>query len=822
MQDRAPSFRFRWRLLLGGAAIVTSWAVWQATDLQLDTDLQNMLPDTPAARAYRSFLEFGGVEKVFVLVTAVDGTQETPDLLVTAGERLATALRDAESIGHVRSGLDSTDEALFIEQILPRSILFADDRQRSAMLERLEPEAVRARVRSSRTKLTSPSGLWEKPLLAGDPLGLSDELDWSAVGGEALRFVDPASGAFLAADGRAALVIVTPRATEMDAAAGRRLEADLERAYAATRAALDRPVAFHALGGPLYAVQDERTIRTDLTHTVTTSAVGVAILLFAYFWSFRTPAIIALAVASGIVWTAALMSLLWGRLSVVGLAFASILLGLGVDYGIHGAVRFNQWRADGADAESAVRRSIADTAPAIRASVLTTMAAFLVLCAARFTPLRELGVAVALGLLMALAASLAIGAALLALSPVGSGRPPKLSFLARFLDSSIRRLTSALGGHDGRTVVLAALVTVAALLGIGRLCTEADLRSFRPADHPAERAEMLLAREFGVGADTMTILVQGPDLDAALERSQRVSSLLRQQLGTGAVVSSPSDWLLPEDRVRQSVRAWAGAPLGDAVATLRDAVPAAGMSLVPFERSIELLEQVAAGRMPAAVPPTAWPTWLSETIRVGPDAVSAAVLVRATGGVLGPAAALELARKVQAAEPSAAVASALLVGEELRRTVLSDLGRLGIWCGLAIAAGVFLSFRGRTLVSLQALLPVTLGLVWVLGLFGWLGVPLDPFSAMMAPLVLGIGVDDGLHALHGERAHGDLRQAILAVGPAIVLTTLTTCVGFGSLLVSSLPTLRRGGALVALGTFFCLLATLVVLPAVGRLSRRAA
>lgn len=820
--EPAASPRGGWRLLLAAAVVVSGWAVWQASELEINAQVENMLPQTPAAEDYRRFLrEFGGVEKIFVLVTAAEGSKAAPDVLTAAADRLASVLRESETIDSVRSGLDSADEALVIEEMIPRALLFANDEQRMAMRRRLEPEAVRARVHSLKSRLILPSSIWEKPLLAADPLGLSEELDWRSVGGQALGVVDPSSGAFLSPDRTVALVIVTPRASEIDTAAGLHLQGLLESAYAVTWDALGPHLAFEALGGPLYAAQDEKILRGDLTSTVTTSAMGVAILLLLYFWSFRTPMALALAVATGVLWTAALMSVLWGRLSVVGLAFGSILVGLGVDYGIHGAVRFHQWRARGLEADAAVRRSISDTAPAIQASAWTTVAAFLVLVAARFMPLRELGLAVALGIVMILAASLAVGASLLATSPTPVRRPPfKASFLAEKIDNAVRRSSNALNGKEGRIVVVAVLLTAAALGGVGKLRTEADLQSFRPIDHPARGTERLLAEKFGVGVDTLTIVLEGPDLDTALDKGRRIASLVRQELGQHAVISSPSDWLLSNRDVRESLGWWTDGALAEAVETMRRAAPDAGLSMKAFERSLEVLERVAAGKTPPEVPATSWPSWLAQTIRVGPEVSSVAIQVRATKGTLASGPALDLQRAIKAVEPGAAIASAALVGEELRGSVLSELRRLGTWCGLAIALGVLLSFRWRWFDSLLALLPVTLGFLWLVGLCGWLGIALDPFSAMMAPLILGIGIDDGLHALHGRIAHGGLREAILAVGPPMVLTTLTTCVGFGSLLVSSIPTLRRGGALVALGTLFCLLATLIVLPAAERLLRR--
>jgi predicted RND superfamily exporter protein len=180
------------------------------------------------------------------------------------------------------------------------------------------------------------------------------------------------------------------------------------------------------------------------------------------------------------------------------------------------------------------------------------------------------------------------------------------------------------------------------------------------------------------------------------------------------------------------------------------------------------------------------------------------------------------------AAPGAAVASLPRLVAEVQARLGRDLRRLGGWALAAVAAVMLVSFRGRPLPALLALAPVALGLAWTLGLAAALGLPLDPFSLQVAPLLLGIGVDNGLHVVHGARAAGGgfatggLQRAVAAAGRAIALCTLTNAVGFGSLALSRLPALSRGGLLVAAGALLCLAATLVVLPAAGALAGRRA
>ena len=232
-----------------------------------------------------------------------------------------------------------------------------------------------------------------------------------------------------------------------------------------------------------------------------------------------------------------------------------------------------------------------------------------------------------------------------------------------------------------------------------------------------------------------------------------------------------------------------------------------------------MLDAAARGEAPPPIPRRAWPDWIRDQVAPAADGgVAVALRLETPLGSWpdGPPPAVLAA--VEAAAPGAAVASVPRLGAELRRVVLDDFSRLAGWAAAAVLAVVLLTFRGRPRPTLLALLPVTLGCVWTLGLAGLAGVALDPFTVVVAPLLVGIGIDDGLHALAGARVHGGLAASLLENGRAMTLTTLTTCAGFGSLLASRVPSLRSGGLLIAGGTALCLLATLWLLPAVDALT----
>jgi uncharacterized protein len=171
---------------------------------------------------------------------------------------------------------------------------------------------------------------------------------------------------------------------------------------------------------------------------------------------------------------------------------------------------------------------------------------------------------------------------------------------------------------------------------------------------------------------------------------------------------------------------------------------------------------------------------------------------------------------VEAAAPGAQLANAPRLGSELKAVAVRDLEKLGGLAVVVVLAIVLVSYGGSLSATALTFLPVVLGTVWTAGLWGWLGLKLDLFSLCVLPVMVGIGVDDGLHVLHLARQRGeDLARAAREAGRGVVLTNLTTCAGFASLALSHVPGLRNGGLLICTGNLLCLAATLVVLPALG-------
>lgn len=807
------------RLVLFLALAVTVAAIIPALHFRVDTDLSALLPDgSPGADDYRLFLRtFGGFEKVFVLVRSARGPLADPAPLIDAASLIAEEMSRSPLVAEARSGITEEDERFFLRYLAPRMPLLMEGDVRRELAPRLRPEAIRERVALMRQRLRSPAGSALSPLFAADPLGLSEGLAGAAA---AALPIDPVTGAFVSRKGDAALVILTPATAEIDPEGGRALLADLNRAYGRARRSVGVPLDILAVGGPIYAAQDEALLRVDLTRTAVTSAAGVAILLVVGFGGGFIPLVILACVLAGLVWTAAATALWLGSITVVGIGFAAALIGMGVEYGIHGGARFRDLRCEGVSVGDALRETFADPGPGIFSSALTTAAGLGALALAHFRPLRELGQALTVGVLATLVTTATIGAALLVLFPGGVRVGRQGPVWQRWGRPALQGTVGFAARRPALVLGLAAILSSLSLWGVTRLDLSTDLRSLRPKDHPSARAERLLVETFSVGLDTLSVVAQGKTLDEALDRAAVARGILKARLGAEAEITSPSDWLVRGSRRQRRLRELRTLPLARAADDFERELADAGFRLEPFAPALAMMRSLGRGEDPGAPPRSEWPRWVRELVRetAGGEA-AVAVHVRVPLGSAGPGSAEALAQALQKASPGLALASVPRVGAELRGLALGDLKRSSAVALALVALVVLVSVGGRLGDSLLSGLPLALGCLWGFGLWGAFGGRVDVLAISTLPVLFGTGIDLGVHAVHGGRLRPDegIRGTVERSGLAMLLIALTTGIGFGSLGSSRVPGLQNAGTLVAVGVTACLVATFLVLPAVEAL-----
>ncbi|MGI9471645.1 MAG: efflux RND transporter permease subunit [Rubripirellula sp.] len=144
----------------------------------------------------------------------------------------------------------------------------------------------------------------------------------------------------------------------------------------------------------------------------------------------------------------------------------------------------------------------------------------------------------------------------------------------------------------------------------------------------------------------------------------------------------------------------------------------------------------------------------------------------------------------------------------------------------AISALVALILFRGWLPVLICCTPPVLGVVWTMGAMGWTGQQIGALGTVIPTLVMVIGLTDAVHLLleaNRQLSAGNDRpeaiyQMLRRIGPACLLTSVTTVIGFGSLTLSETYSVQQFGLCAALGSALALLSDLLVLPLLIRMA----
>lgn len=129
-------------------------------------------------------------------------------------------------------------------------------------------------------------------------------------------------------------------------------------------------------------------------------------------------------------------------------------------------------------------------------------------------------------------------------------------------------------------------------------------------------------------------------------------------------------------------------------------------------------------------------------------------------------------------------------------------------------------FRGLSAVVIVALAPIA-GVFWTLGILHFAGLSGNPFNSVIVPVLLSmVGLTDGVHMMTQIRRHraagidsGDAaRRSVREVGLACWLTSLTTAIGFGSLLLARHEVVREFGLSCVIGVLVTIVAVVTIIP----------
>jgi predicted RND superfamily exporter protein len=797
------------KTLIALTLLLVGVCFWILTAHQrFDSEVLNLLPKgSPEVQGLKVFnADFRqGRELIFALKGDANVVAEFEDEFVES-------LRKEPWVQRVFAGspMESPDEIAALQTLVPQLLLNLPDEHFGEVVTALSPAALTERVRRLKAELEAGSPKAEMETNV-DPLGLVTRAMRPMAGAYAMEKGQSLSSA----DGTLHLIPVVTNQESLGQAECRATMAQVEdfKRRILAQGSGPKPEIL-VTGRTPYVAQIASSMEQDVSVTSTISFVVVTVLFFVGFRRLMPPIGTTIILALSCFVAFAIGCLLFDNLNMVAISFCSILAGLGDDFSLLLYNRYLLARHDNEDHQRAIATSVRDVGKGILYVSFTTAAGFLALLFSGSSGFAQLGTLIAVGIICC--AVLVIVLLFLFIRPKHA-HPEREDPLHRMFEALVGWLLRCrLGiGLVGTAVGLAALIF--AVMPSQPLQFDTNPRSLEPKSIPAAIALRMINEQIPAAAEPITLLVSAPDAETLHQRWAQLDRHLQALVERGVLqsYSSPAGLMLSPSRMakhqailREQVN------LDESRRAFTTALQEAGFKPESFAAALTLFDQLkstlhtAPGQLDltSALPQTsAWWFLLDRYFATRP--LLAAAYLKPAVPVQTVEQKVALDRELRASGVPMQITgwSYTMIG--LIPWAKNELTLFSAAVGVLIFISMAVAYR-RWEPLLIHTLSLIFGLAACVALLKLTGTRINMLNALAFPLVLGVGVDYGMHVLLAMLEGKDLNVGLTTVVKPLVISGLTTIAGFGALMFAHNPALKGLGTVCALGVTCCLVTSI--------------
>jgi predicted RND superfamily exporter protein len=765
--------------------IATVAAAIVASGLRFDSSFEALLPeDAPEVENTDDVRErTGGTRQLVVALGGAD-----PQARLEFGRRLAARVEEVE---HVRC----VDREFPVDFFEDRALWLMEVATLDRLIPALEQAVHVAKVQANPLALHLDEEAEKQEL----------EAAWKKVDDviEAENAEPPVEAAAESEDGKYTFMLVVPTINFTDVDACRAL-LDAIRAEVAALDPAATGVHVRYAGNVKLVEEQHEIMRSDLRNASILALIFGVLVVAGFTRRPLAPVIVGAALIAGVVWTFALTRVIVGQVNIVTGFLIAVLIGLGIDFGIHLYVRYRQEREKrGAAGPEAVILAVTGTLPPALTSALTTAGTFFSFAITDFRGFSEFGLIAGIGVMLTLTSSFLI-------------MPPILLLIER---RAARRDTDAAPVLPSQAWISArfplaagfTLVFVAfAAFGATGLTSIPFRNNFKLLRGESDATAFLeyVDENLGRGFNPAVILARG------VTETDRMKTIIEQtregrESRIGEVVAAAD--FLPRDVAEHRPRIAklhkilldpklddAAAKEGDRAEQLRDARRM--VQTEPWEFA-DLPEQIK--RRFATLDGKEYLVYLWPEERTDADYQAVAWEDELHG----------LAAQFDEQGLKHQIADGTLIMAWIHRLIKADGVRLLLVAAAVVLVFLLIDFR-RPLRTLLVFSPLVVGMMAFAGAIRAFGIELNMFNMVVLPSIIGIGIDNAVHIYHRYEVEGpgSVPLVIRNTGAAAMLASLTTAVGFGSALISHHMGLRTMGMVAVIGIGATFVAAVLFFP----------
>jgi uncharacterized protein len=662
-------------------------------------------------------------------------------------------------------------------------------------------------------------------------------------------------GYLVSDDERLLFILLNPQETEGDFAGSKNAIEGI-RAIARELAPDFPDVKVGMTGGEVISSDEMFTTHADVKNASKYALTGVALLFILFYRRVTEPLLAVFTLMVSIAWAMGYTTLSVGHLNIISVVFTTILIGLGIDFGIHILCRYREERRLGNGSCLAMRNTLQHTGRGNLAGAVTTAIAFGAMVFTDFIGIVELGIIAAGGIVLCLLGMVLLLPALISLEE--RWRKPVYTLPERVgkRDAMFEKMYS----H----YYLIIFVSLGILLGCGYVSKDLhfdyNLLNMQAKGTEAVHYEMKIIENSKRASWNAALIAD--DIQDAKEKHR----VLKGMPSVGKVESLLT--AIPENQEARIRNVKALAPLIDEFQVEPEDEPFSLRAIQATVKKIrfKLRKKEKENEQDDVYEASRRAKQLDEALK-NTDPESATTRLKKFSRVLFVDYRKKIADLKRSVHPTPVKVEEL--PQDLKNRFVSADGKylllvypnINIWereemekflyemrridpdvtgnavhmfessqlmidgyvnAGLYALAAIFL-YLMLTLrnikTTLLVLIPTMAGAVLTLGLMRLTGIQFNMANLVILPLILGIGVVDGVHIMHRCRESSECGTNVISksTGQAVILTSLTTMIGFGSLMVADHQGVYSVGLVLTLGVGSCMITSITLLPALMKL-----
>lgn len=610
-------------------------------------------------------------------------------------------------------------------------------------------------------------------------------------------------------------------------------------------------------GKPVLQADEMSTTNDDMILASILGLILTALPFMLVIGGIVRPMLAVGAFACGIAWTFGLAAVTLGQLNLLSVVFVPILVGIGLDFGVHIVVRYLEERTDH-DVRESVEKALLTSGRGNITGALTQCAAFYTALFTNFQGLRELGFVAGSGLVICLLSITMILPALLVLHERKKKKPETFRRRDETGAKAAGPFQNFILRRPGTALMGAVVVTMLMIGPLFRLDFQENLLELQAKDLDSvkwERRIMENSKE-SVWFAALTADTEEKARDL-VERAKKLPSVetvhsafdvaqpmtpereksigkIRAALEKSGPASAPANRRdLTSDDLHTVARL-----VKDLAQMAKSRAPEESERLTKVAATLtkmarELVDDdpknpsgllsrieatyAAVGRSLASMTDSIYPKTrpIAEILPRSLEAQFTSkkggflVMAHPKEDIWDAAALAQFVKELRTVDPE--TTGPPVTHYESIKDMKQGFYLVALYSVLVVLLLVYFDFRSVR-GTLLAALPLFVGLLWTVGTMGAVGIDFNLANFFAAPILIGICVDNGVHILHRYREGGPFRLTLASTRRAIILTSINNVFGFGCMATAAHRGLRSLGLVMALGAFFCMVSSLAVLP----------